>query len=55
MVISVLAALSPNAAARSPPNESVQSADVLLLFSFSRYGCRYRETPGRVDLSNRGR
>ena len=54
MVISVLAALFPIAAARSPPNKSVQSADVLLLFSFSRYGCHYRETPGRVDLSNRG-
>ena len=54
MVLSVLATVFPNAAARSPPNESVQSADVLLLLSFSRYGCHYMETPGRVDLSNRG-
>jgi hypothetical protein len=53
MVLSVLAAVFPNASARSPPNESVQSADVLLLFSLSRRGCHYR-VPGNIDLSDRG-
>jgi len=53
MVISVLATLFPNVAARSLPNESVQSADILLLFLFSRHGCHYR-APSNVDLSNRG-
>jgi len=45
MVLSVLATVFPNAAARSPPNESVQSADVLLLFSLS---------PTRLPLQSPG-
>ena len=53
MALSVLATVFPNAAARSPPNESVESADVLLLFSLSRRGCYYR-APGNIDLSDRG-
>jgi len=45
MVLSVLATVFPNAAARSPPNESVQSADVSLLFSLS---------PTRLPLQSLG-